>query len=191
MFYPDCVAELLALMQTRIVEMLCAKEQDPHRDRALDAHLRDLKTQPWPVLIVALTRWFYRFSEYKIYSSFMAAKHPDMFKYHSFDLYGACGVRVRDGSMSQMHLAMWAEENIVENDCDENKSGNESPIGLCLSYTDLNTFVFSQWINAHRGKCCLPGFTKDYFPSYLQLDHVYGLAASITPRLFCTSGSSG
>lgn len=49
----------------------------------------------WPVVLMSLSRQFYRFSEYKTYFSWMHARHPARLRYHKLSEYGH-GLRVRD-----------------------------------------------------------------------------------------------
>ena len=39
-------------------------------------------SRPWPLMIMAASKKFYRFSEYKTYATFMLKTHPEEFHYH-------------------------------------------------------------------------------------------------------------
>ena len=53
---------------------------------------------PWPILIMASSRKFYRFSEYKTYATFMIKKHPEEFHYHELSMFGEGGLRFREAN---------------------------------------------------------------------------------------------
>jgi len=51
---------------------------------------------PWPLFIISLSKKFYRFSEYNLYSSFINFFYENQFFYHEYDLYGKNGIRFRE-----------------------------------------------------------------------------------------------
>ena len=51
---------------------------------------------PWPLMIMAASRKFYRFSEYKTYATFMSKLHPEEFSYHELSMFGEGGLRFRE-----------------------------------------------------------------------------------------------
>jgi hypothetical protein len=53
---------------------------------------------PWPLMIMAASRRFYRFSEYKTYATFMLKMHPEVFHYHELALFGEGGLRFREAN---------------------------------------------------------------------------------------------
>ena len=53
---------------------------------------------PWPLMIMASSRKFYRFSEYKTYATFMIKMHPDEFNYHELSMFGEGGLRFREAN---------------------------------------------------------------------------------------------
>ena len=53
---------------------------------------------PWPIMIMASSRKFYRFSEYKTYATFMIKKHPEEFHYHELSMFGEGGLRFREAN---------------------------------------------------------------------------------------------
>ena len=55
-------------------------------------------SDPWPLMIMAASRKFYRFSEYKTYATFMLKKHPEQFHYHELPLFGEGGLRFREAN---------------------------------------------------------------------------------------------
>jgi hypothetical protein len=55
-------------------------------------------TEPWPLMIMAASRKFYRFSEYKTYSTFMLKMHPEEFHYHDLSMFGEGGLRFREAN---------------------------------------------------------------------------------------------
>jgi len=50
----------------------------------------------WPIFFISLSSQFFRFSEYKIYSTFMSKNYPEKFFYHPFEKYGSKGFRYRE-----------------------------------------------------------------------------------------------
>ena len=55
-------------------------------------------SDPWPLMIMAASRKFYRFSEYKTYATFMLKTHPEEFLYHALPLFGEGGLRFREAN---------------------------------------------------------------------------------------------
>ena len=55
-------------------------------------------TRPWPLMIMASSRKFYRFSEYKTYATFMIKMHPEEFNYHELSMFGEGGLRFREAN---------------------------------------------------------------------------------------------
>ena len=53
---------------------------------------------PWPLIIMASSRTFYRFSEYKTYATFMLMNHPEDFNYHKLSEFGEGGLRFREAN---------------------------------------------------------------------------------------------
>lgn len=53
---------------------------------------------PWPLMIMAASRKFYRFSEYKTYATFMTKMHPEEFHYHELSMFGEGGLRFREAN---------------------------------------------------------------------------------------------
>ena len=104
----------------------------------------------WPIMIMASSRKFYRFSEYKTYATFMIKHHPEDFHYHELSLFGNGGLRFR-------------EANSVIDDmlkvCQVVDGG--------ISYNQIREYVACNW-----KQLTTPGQTM---PAYIQLDHVYGL----------------
>jgi len=52
----------------------------------------------WIEIIITLSNEYFRFSEYRIVSSFMIKTNPDLLKWHEYDLYGKYGERIREPS---------------------------------------------------------------------------------------------
>jgi len=105
---------------------------------------------PWPIMIMASSRKFYRFSEYKTYATFMLKHHPDDFHYHELSQFGDGGLRFREAN------------NIID---DMLKACRVVDGGI--AYADVADYVSSNWM-----KLTTPG---QCMPAYIQLDHVYGL----------------
>lgn len=59
---------------------------------------RTASLDPWPLMIMASSRKYYRFSEYKTYATFMMKMHPDEFNYHELCMFGEGGLRFRDAN---------------------------------------------------------------------------------------------
>jgi hypothetical protein len=55
-------------------------------------------SDPWPLMIMAASRKFYRFSEYKTYATFMLKTHSEEFLYHALPLFGEGGLRFREAN---------------------------------------------------------------------------------------------
>ena len=55
-------------------------------------------TKPWPLMIMAASKKFYRFSEYKTYATFMLKTHPEEFNYHELSMFGEGGLRFREAN---------------------------------------------------------------------------------------------
>ena len=65
----------------------------------LDLMMRTTKsTLPWPQMIMSYSKQFYRFSEYKTYTTFMKRYHPEHFFYHPLSCYGEGGLRFREAN---------------------------------------------------------------------------------------------
>ena len=106
--------------------------------------------EPWPIMIMASSRKFYRFSEYKTYATFMLKHHPRDFNYHELAHFGDGGLRFREAN------------NIID---DMLKACRVVDGGI--AYSDVADYVLSNWM-----KLTTPG---QCMPAYIQLDHVYGL----------------
>ncbi|RYY77451.1 hypothetical protein EON63_18750, partial [archaeon] len=52
---------------------------------------------PWPLVIMSYTKKYYRFSEYKTYTTYIYHHHPNALHYHPLSMFGKGGVRVRGG----------------------------------------------------------------------------------------------
>lgn len=63
---------------------------------------------PWPKIIMNTSNIFFRFSEYKTYSTFMMTNYPDDFFYYPFSMYGKKGIRFRepDAVIEDMKMRM-------------------------------------------------------------------------------------
>jgi len=110
---------------------------------------------PWPKLIMSYSRKFYRFSEYKTYSTFMINNHAEEFHYHLFNEFGDGGLRFRDAN------------EIIERiliDCPIINGG--------IPYNKFKQFFDNIWKT-------LPGANHNIIPAYIQLDHVYGFDGNI------------
>ena len=104
----------------------------------------------WPIMIMASSRKFYRFSEYKTYATFMIKHHPDAFHYHELALFGNGGLRFREAN------------NVIDDMlkvCQVVDGG--------ISYNQIRDYVACNW-----KQLTTPG---QVMPAYIQLDHVYGL----------------
>lgn len=55
-------------------------------------------SRPWPLMIMAASKKFYRFSEYKTYATFMLKTHPEEFHYHELSMFGEGGLRFREAN---------------------------------------------------------------------------------------------
>lgn len=104
----------------------------------------------WPIMIMASSRKFYRFSEYKTYATFMIKHHPEDFHYHELALFGNGGLRFREAN------------NVIDDMlkvCQVVDGG--------ISYDQIRNYVSDNW-----QQLTTPG---SIMPAYIQLDHVYGL----------------
>ena len=106
---------------------------------------------PWPKLLMSFSRKFYRFSEYKTYSTFMINKHPEEFHYHLFNDFGEGGLRFREADEIIKKILL---------KCPIINGG--------IPYKEIKLFFDENWN-------ILPGAKKNVYPAYIQLDHVYGL----------------
>lgn len=106
-------------------------------------------TTCWPVTIMSLSRRYYRFSEYKIYCSFMRQYHSHDLHFHEFSQFGD-GLRYRDSN------------NIIEEIL---KFRPVSSSGI--TYLQMYEFIMAN--DSFLDK-------KSAYPGYIQLDHVYGLS---------------
>ncbi len=123
---------------------------------------------PWPLLIMAQSRQFYRFSEYKTYATFMLQRHPREFHYHTLDQFGEGGLRFREANAV-------VEEMLRA--CPLADGG--------LSYDQVRRFTDSHWQSLSGGSAALTTNSSSSSsersvcckapPAYVQLDHVYGL----------------
>lgn len=52
----------------------------------------------WPIYIISLSKRFYRFSEYMLYSLYMIKFHKDAFFYYPYEMYGKTGIRFRESN---------------------------------------------------------------------------------------------
>jgi len=113
---------------------------------------------PWPLLIMSMSRQFYRFSEYKTYATFMLRKHPTAFHYHPLKLFGEGGMRFREanGIVDEMLQA-----------CPLSNGG--------LSYQQVTEFMFEKWNGLGSVEDRQQQLQLHIKPAYVQLDHVYGL----------------
>lgn len=114
--------------------------------------------RPWPLLIMSMSRQFYRFSEYKTYSTFMLRRHPTAFHYHPLKLFGEGGMRFREanGIVDEMLQA-----------CPLSNGG--------LSYQQVTEFMLEKWNGLEGGEDRQQQLQLHIKPAYVQLDHVYGL----------------
>ena len=55
-------------------------------------------SDPWPLMIIASSREYYRFSEYKTYATFMMKMHRVEFNYHELCMFGEGGLRFRNAN---------------------------------------------------------------------------------------------
>ena len=110
---------------------------------------------PWPKLLMSYSRKFYRFSEYKTYSTFMVTHYPEQFNYHLFCDFGLGGLRFREGNKIVKQILQ-----------------KYPLINGGIPYEKIKLFFDENWQN-------LPGVKKNIYPAYIQLDHVYGLDYNI------------
>jgi hypothetical protein len=112
---------------------------------------------PWPLVIMSYSRKFYRFSEYKTYSTFMLRKYPEEFHYHPLDAFGEGGLRFRDASEVAKEM-----------------------MEVCkVSYAGLTYVQVRNYTLEH----ILPKEGVTLIPGYVQLDHVYGLEQLIGDKI--------
>ncbi len=121
------------------------------------------KEKAWPLLIMASSRVFYRFSEYKTYATFMIRFHPESFHYHPLSSFGEGGLRFRK--------AIPIIDDILNSYAFTNGG---------LSYRQIVEYVDNNWrrISNHEAR-----------PAYIQLDHVYGLDIT-NLNIFVSSGNT-
>lgn len=110
---------------------------------------------PWPRLIMAQSRQFYRFSEYKTYATFMLHRHPEEFHHHALSHFGEGGMRFREANSIVAEMLR---------SCAVSRGG--------LSYEQVTSFMIERWQQLSEGNEKLQPHIK---PAYVQLDHVYGL----------------
>jgi hypothetical protein len=125
----------------------------------------------WPLTIMCSSRKFYRFSEYKTYSSFMLRNHPSSFHYHDFSLFGDGGLRFRK--------AIPIIDDILSHYSFTNGG---------FSYQQIRAYVKNNWERLSTAT----NNPNRVFPAYIQLDHVYGLDPSnLNIFISCSSSQSG
>eukprot|EP01037_Dinobryon_pediforme_P018291 gene18292-18553_t len=105
---------------------------------------------PWPLLVMSLSRTYYRFSEYKTYATFMMNKHPGEFRYHELRHFGEGGLRFREANSIQVTRFMLKKWREVSN----SSKASTTPNGELREFSSR--------------------------PAYVQLDHVYGLPGETT-----------
>ena len=117
-------------------------------------------TLSWPLLIMSYSRSFYRFSEYKTYSTFMSYYHSDELHYYPLSMYGD-GVRIREPEKFI--------EKMIET-CDSSLGG----IAYEEIFNYVNSLVKSGAFESERND---KKEGNNYIvPAYLQVEHVYGLS---------------
>jgi hypothetical protein len=143
-FHRRHVEELLTLITRRY------QEKNPQQ----------ANEKSWPQIIMGLSHSFYRFSEYKTYSSFMVYNHPDSFHYHPLDHFGKGGIRFREANEVISKMLQ---------DCSYSDAG--------ISYAQVVNFTFSNHsILSNDSLVRINGdLDQMNIPPYVQLDHVYGL----------------
>jgi len=160
-FHTGYVNEMLELFASN-VKLHKQKEQEQPSTHISNKSSSSSNT-PWPLLIMALSRTFYRFSEYKTYATFMLKHHPHEFHYHDFDLFGQGGLRFREANdVCEKMLAA----------CPLQDGG--------LSYSQVVQFVRQTLIagsssGERQGAATASPSAHACIPGYVQLDHVYGL----------------
>jgi hypothetical protein len=130
-FHSHIVKELLQLMVDTTGSQLC-----------------------WPRLIMSYSRKFYRFSEYKTYSSYLHHKYPYTLQHHRLADFGEYGLRFRDAKV------------IVKQIIESTTSTSSQLVGL--SYQQVVNYMTCHWQNLSQPQI------PTHIPAYVQLDHVYG-----------------
>jgi hypothetical protein len=127
--------------------------------------------RPWPLTIMSSSRKFYRFSEYKTYSSYMLRNHSSSFHYHDFSLFGDGGLRFRK--------AIPIIDDILSHYSFTNGG---------FSYQQIKHYVKNNWERLSTTS----NNPNRVFPAYIQLDHVYGLDPNnLNIFISCSSSQSG
>ena len=67
-----------------MIEYICSRSQ------------KQTNFDKWPIYFISLSNFFYRFSEYLLYATFMIHFHSHDFHFHSFEKYGKDGIRFRE-----------------------------------------------------------------------------------------------
>jgi hypothetical protein len=98
----------------------------------------------WIKSIINNSKTFYRFSEYRMVSSFMYKYYPSLLNYHSFEKFGNFGKRIRENSKFLSEI---------------NNFLNKEKINVIfgISYLDFTKFAKEKYNN---------------LPSYLQIEHI-------------------
>ena len=115
-----------------------------HILRDLIKHIEEKTNMNWIESIIKLSNNYFRFSEYRIVSSFMNKYYPELLNYYSFDKFGKFGKRIRDSIVFLLEL----ENYLFLRKIDYNYG---------ISYSDFVCFVKEKY-----GIC----------PSYLQIEHI-------------------
>lgn len=133
-----------------LIDLIVKDSEDPSRS--------------WLLTIMASSRVFYRFSEYKTYATFMQRFHPEDFHYHPLAHFGAGGLRFRKANA------------IIDDMLNYYAFTNGG-----FSYRQVKLYVEQNW--RRISKSLIP-------PAYIQLDHVYGLDAKNLNIFISTSSVS-
>ena len=113
----------------------------------LDLIIKNTGHVDWPKKIMAISRKFFRFSEYKTYATYMMNYHPEEFNYHSFHRYGKNGIRYRDLTEIMQELV-----DVYDGFFDGG-----------FSFAQIRDYYYNKYNNTLE------------MPSYVQFEHSYGI----------------
>ena len=98
----------------------------------------------WIKSIINNSKTFYRFSEYRMVSSFMYKYYPSLLNYHSFEKFGNFGKRIRENSKFLSEINNFLNKEKIN-------------VMFGISYLDFIKFAKEKYNN---------------LPSYLQIEHI-------------------
>ena len=68
----------------------------------------------WIKSIIDLSNYFFRFSEYRLVSSFMNNNYKNLLKYHSFETFGKFGKRIRESNVFLLEMEKFFNEKKID-----------------------------------------------------------------------------